>query len=51
MIVDLQVYIHIRTGKEVRISPILPQQMFQFKSAWHIAARWLSENKVNIIPV
>lgn len=51
MIVDLQIYIHLRTGKEVNINPILPQQLFQFKAAHHIAMNWLIGNGVKIIPV
>lgn len=51
MIVDLQVYIHIRTGKEVRISPILPLQMFALRATHHIATKWMSENRVTITPV
>jgi len=48
MIVDLQCYIHIRTGKQVRITPIFPQEMFSFKSAHFMATKWLHANNIKI---
>lgn len=52
MIVDLQVYIHIRTGKnEVHIAYPTPRFMFAFRAAHHTATKWMASHGVMITPV
>lgn len=48
MIATVQIYIHIRTGKEVNIRVSGLMEMLQLKTAYDIALEWLQQNNTKI---